>query len=69
MEDRNPYILHNCVNTNDMVMKGARVSTPMLLTYSKISNIRGTLISNQIVDHSDVVGALPVGDAPTTSSF
>ena len=32
------------------------------------SNIRRTL-GNKIVDHSDVVGASPVGAAPTTSSF
>ena len=37
--------------------------------YRKVSNIRGTLIGNKIVDHSDVVGASPVGAAPTTSSF
>ena len=36
----------------------------------KTSNIRRTLISNNIVDHSDVVGASPVGAAaPTASSF
>ena len=38
-------------------------------TYRQVSNISGTLIGNQIVDHSDVVGASPVGAAPTTSSF
>ena len=38
-------------------------------TYRKTSNIRHTLIGNKIVDHSDVVGASPVGAAPTTSSF
>ena len=32
-------------------------------------NISHTLIANKIVDHSDVVGALPVGTAPTTSSL
>ena len=37
--------------------------------YRKISNIRRTLVGNTIVDHSDVVGASPVGAAPTTSSF
>ena len=37
--------------------------------YRKISNIRGTLQGNKIVDHSDVVGASPAGAAPTTSSF
>ena len=35
----------------------------------KTSNIRRTLVGNTIVDHSDVLGALPVGAAPTTSSF
>ena len=29
----------------------------------------GTLVGNKIADHSDVAGALPVGAAPTTSSF
>ena len=37
--------------------------------YPKVSNIRRTLVDNTIVDHSDVVGASPVGTAPTTSSF
>ena len=36
--------------------------------YRKVSNIRRTLVGNKIVDHSDVVGASPVGAAPTTSS-
>ena len=38
------------------------------LQYHQTSNIRRTL-DNKIVDHLDVVGALPVGAAPTTSSF
>ena len=33
------------------------------------SNISCTLVGNKIVDHSHVVGASPVGAAPTTSSF
>ena len=37
--------------------------------YRKTSNIRRALAGNNIVDHSDVVGASPVGAAPTTSSF
>ena len=37
--------------------------------YNKTSDIRCTLVGNKIVDHSDVVGAAPVGAAPTTSSF
>ena len=39
------------------------------LIYRQVSNIRRTLQGNKIVDHSDVVGASPVGAAPTTSSF
>ena len=37
--------------------------------YLQTSSIRRSLIGNQIVDHSDVVGAAPVGAAPITSSF
>ena len=39
------------------------------LIYRKTSNISRTLVGNKIVDNSDVVGASPVGAAPTTSSF
>ena len=38
-------------------------------TYRQVSNIRCILTGYKIVDHSDVVGASPVGAAPTTSSF
>ena len=37
--------------------------------YRKTSNISCTLVWNKIVDHSDVVGASPVGTALTTSSY
>ena len=37
--------------------------------YCQISNISRILGGNKIVDHSDVVGASPVGAATTTSSF
>ena len=37
--------------------------------YRKTSNISRTLVGNRIIDNSDVVGASPVGAAPTTSSF
>ena len=37
--------------------------------YRKTSSISHTLVDNKIVDHSDVVGASPVGAAPNTSSF
>ena len=39
------------------------------IMYSQTSNIRRTLARPKIDDHSDVVGASPVGAAPTTSSF
>ena len=41
----------------------------LIIAYHKVSNIRRTLVGNKIVNHSDVVGASPVGAAPTTSSF
>ena len=37
--------------------------------YRQISNFRRSLIGNKIVDHSDVVGASPVGAVPTTAAF
>ena len=37
--------------------------------YRQVSNIRHTLVGNKIDNHSDVVGASPVGAAPTSSSF
>ena len=40
-----------------------------LSIYGQLSNICGTLVGNQIDDHSDVVGASPVSAAPTTSAF
>ena len=38
-------------------------------SYRQTSNISRNLECNKFVDHSDVVGAPPVGAAPTTSSF
>ena len=35
---------------------------------SQTSDISYTLAGNKLADHSDVVGASPVGAAPTTSS-
>ena len=39
------------------------------IIYRQASNIRRMSVDNKLVDHSDVVGASPVGAAPTTSSF
>ena len=40
-----------------------------IIIYPQTSNIGHTLVVNKIVDHSDVVGAVPVNAASTTSSF
>ena len=53
------WLLHSRV-TNDSVGKKVYCQTP---------NISSILAGNKTVDHSDVVGASPVGSAPTTSSF
>ena len=45
------------------------VAVYLLRKYRKTSNISRTLVGNKIVDNSDVIGASPVGAAPTTSSF
>ena len=37
--------------------------------YRQVSNISRTSAGNKFVDHSDVVGASPVGAAPTASSI
>ena len=37
-----------------------------IYNYRKVSNIRRTFVGDEIVDYSDVVGASPVGAAPTT---
>ena len=43
--------------------------TGKIQKYRKTSNIIRTFVGNKIVDNSDVVGASPIGAAPTTSSF
>ena len=39
------------------------------MNYRQTYNIRHILAGNKIIDHSDAVGASPVGAAPTPSSF
>ena len=48
---------------------GALSTSYGLMIYHQTSNISHTLVDNKIVDHLDAVEALPVGAAPTTSSF
>ena len=61
-------ILFPCMeNTWDVTLvQGWRFYFP---SYRQVSNVRCTLVDNKIVDHSDVVGASPVGAAPTTFSL
>ena len=39
------------------------------MTYRQTTNMSRTLVGNEIVDHSDVAGASPVGAAPTKYIF
>ena len=54
---------------NMFTCQGLNKMSQHFANYRKTSNIRCTIVGNKIVDHSDVVGASPVGSAPTTSSF
>ena len=65
------YTLQSCPKR---VFEGCKfadgvVSIVADVQYRQVSNISRTLVSNKILDHSDAVGASPVGAAPTTSSF
>ena len=57
-------ISHN----RDWVLRAVQYEI-LFYQYRKVSNIIRTLVGDEIVDHSDVVGASPAGAAPTTSSF
>ena len=66
--------MHNQVNKKDYTKAlycwpFVPKSTIELWTYRQTSDIKRTLIANKIVDHSDVVGASPVGAVQTISSF
>ena len=55
------YLLRKTLKDKNHILKNH--------TYRQVSNISRTLVCNKIVDYSDVVGASPVGAAPTASSF
>ena len=57
------------LGSNELIRMMYLQSIHTFNTHRQTSNISGTLVGNKIVDHSDVVGAAPVGAAPTTSSF
>ena len=52
--------------THWAALQGSKKQKPM---YRQTSNTSHTLAGYKIVEHSDAVGASPVGAAPTTSSF
>ena len=62
-----PYWLLPGVRPTTTTTSRAEKKNPK--NYRKVSNISRTLLGNEIVDHSDVVGASPFVAAPTTSSF
>ena len=62
-------IYNNILGVGPIQYIGCRRYSTYMNYYRKTSNISRTLVGNKIVDNSDVVGALPFGAAPTTSSF
>ena len=63
---------HSTMTPADLIvleLHGSINGPLMFQIYRQVSNISRTLVGNKVVDHSDVVGASPVGAAPTTSSF
>ena len=58
--------------TTDILFDGGMRACTYLLpntdAFRQIPNISSNLVGNKLADHSDVVGASPVGAAPTTSS-
>ena len=57
-------------NTELLIANMTEMTTVWVIgNYRQISNIRRTIVGNTLADNSDVVGASPIGTAPTTSSF
>ena len=50
-------------------MTNEGITSSNFIMYRQPSDISRTSTGNKTVDHSDVVGASPVGTAPSTSSF
>ena len=62
-------LAQDCSNSIANTLELLQSCVKLLKWYRQIYNISHTLIDNNIVDHSDVVGASPAGAAPTASSF
>ena len=65
MSPATDWLVHNRKYLHKMYLSPSYVGNE----YRKTSNIKHILLGNKIVDHSDIVGASPVGAAPTTSLF
>ena len=63
------WSFHKSSWENHVLSKKLGLRYPAYLTFPQTSDLSRALEGNRIVDHSDVVGASPVGAAPTTSSF
>ena len=63
------HVLWVPVCTSADLLPSGTYSVKFELKHCQTFNIWRTLTGNVIVDHSEAVGALPVGAAPTTSSF
>ena len=62
-----PNLDANSADTKNLKLTNLQSLVSFFKMYRQVSIIRCTLVGNKIVDHSDVVGASPVGAAPTTS--
>ena len=60
---------YTCISEDSIHIDVYVIKRHVEYIYRKTSNIRRSLVGNKILDNSDVVGASPVGAAPTTSSF
>ena len=64
--------IQNCYRKSCCIVSSKATKTPFVNCkwyYPQVSNIRHTLVGNEIADHPDIVEAWPVGAGPTTSSF
>ena len=62
-----PLESSHLLNKNALIFKGQPMSSLNAIAF--LSNISRILVGNDNADHSDVVGALPVGASPTTFSL
>ena len=58
-----------CLHWKELILLWSLRGLSKWVDYRKTSTISRTLVGNKVVDNSDVVGASPVGAAPTTSSL